>query len=83
MVWRVEQRGLGELMIVTSGSTPTCMGYASFVEQRATMKEWLVPLERDLSEIEEGGRKRLTKLQHLLLELVQSSTRIRRATPSS
>lgn len=58
-------------MIVTSGNTPTCMGYATFVEQRATMNEWLDPLERDLSEIEEGGRKRLTKLQHLLLELVQ------------
>jgi hypothetical protein len=71
MIWRVEQRGLGERMIVTSDGTPTCMGYATFVEQRATMKEWLVPLARDLSEIEESGRKRLTKLQHLLLELVQ------------
>jgi hypothetical protein len=71
MIWRVEQRGLGERMIVASDGTPTCMGYATFLEQRATMKEWLEPLERDLREIGEGGRKRLTELQHLLLELVQ------------
>jgi hypothetical protein len=70
MVWRVEQRGLGERMIVTTDGTPTCMGYTTVVEQRARMKEWLDPLERDLREIEEGGRKRMTKLQHLLLELV-------------
>jgi hypothetical protein len=71
MIWRVEQRGLGDRMIVTTDGRPTCMGYATFVEQRATMREWLDPLERDLREIGEGGRKRLTELQHLLLELVQ------------
>lgn len=71
MIWRVEQRGLGERMIVTTDGTPTCMGYATFVEQRATMTEWLDPVERDIKEIDEGGRKRLTKLQHLLLELVR------------
>lgn len=71
MVWRVEQRGLGECMIVTSDGKATCMGFATFVRQRATMKEWLDPLERDLREIDDGGRSRLTKLQHLLLDLVQ------------
>ena len=71
MVWRVEQRGLGECMIVTSDGKATCMGFATFVRQRATMKEWLDPLERDLREIDDGGRLRLTKLQHLLLDLVQ------------
>ena len=70
MVWRVEQRGLGECMIVTSDGKATCMGFATFVRQRATMKEWLDPLERDLREIDDGGRSRLTKLQHLLLDLV-------------
>jgi len=70
MIWRVEQRGLGERMIVTSEGKPTCMGYATFVEQRATMKEWLDPLEQDLRQLDDGGRARLTKLQHLLLELV-------------
>ncbi len=71
MVWRVEQRGLGKCMIVTSDGKATCMGFATFVRQRATMKEWLDPLERDLREIDDGGRSRLTKLQHLLLDLVQ------------
>jgi hypothetical protein len=71
MIWRVEQRGLGECMIVTSNGKTTCMGFATFVGQRATMKEWLDPLERDLRQMDDGGRVRLTKLQHLLLELVQ------------
>ena len=71
MVWRVEQRGLGECMIVTSDGKATCMGFATFVRQRATMKEWRDPRARDLREIDDGGRLRLTKLQHLLLDLVQ------------
>jgi len=71
MIWRVEQRGLGECMIVTSDGKTTCMGFATFVEQRSTMKRWLDPLERDLREMDDRGRARLTQLQHLLLELVQ------------
>jgi hypothetical protein len=71
MIWRVEQRGLGECMIVASDGKPTCMGYATFVGQRAAMKEWLDPLERDLRQMDDGGRARMTKLQHLLLELVE------------
>jgi hypothetical protein len=71
MIWRVEQRGLGERMITAMNGKPTCMGYASFVEQRDKMKEWLDPLERDLMDIGEEGRRRLTRLQHLLLELVR------------
>jgi hypothetical protein len=71
MIWRVEQRGLGERMITTSDGRATCMGYASFIEQRTTMNQWLEPLERDLKQLDEGGRKRLTQLQHLLLDLVE------------
>jgi hypothetical protein len=71
MIWRVEQRGLGERMIVNTNGTPTCMGYATFVDERGTMKEWLEPLERDLRDIGQDGSERLKKLQHLLLELVQ------------
>ena len=36
-----------------------------------TMQEWLYLLENDLENIRDGGRKRLTELQHLLLELVR------------
>lgn len=58
-------------MISVSDGRATCIGYASFIEQRATMKRWLEPLERDLKQLDEAGRTRLTGLQHLLLELVR------------
>lgn len=83
MIWRVEQRGLGECMIVSSDGKPTCMGFATFVGQRATMKEWLDPLERDLRQMNEDGRARLTRLQHLLLELVQKLDEDRTRYPFS
>ena len=71
MLWRVEQRGLGERMISSANGHLACMGYAAFVEQRDTMDEWLKPLERDLENLDDGGRRRLTRIQHLLLELVK------------
>ena len=71
MIWRVEQRGLGERMIVSADSKMACLGYASFIEHRATMQEWLRSLENDFEHLQDGGRKRLTELQHLLLELVK------------
>ena len=70
MIWRVEQRGLGERMITTSDGKPRCMGYAVFIERRAKMSEWLDPLERDLEDLGDEGRERLRELQHLLLALV-------------
>jgi hypothetical protein len=71
MIWRVEQRGLGERMITVSQGKMSCLGYASFVEQRAMMKAWLEPLENDLGQMDDGGRQRLTELQHVLLNLVK------------
>ena len=71
MIWRVEQRGLGERMIESAGNKMTCLGYASFIGHRPTMQEWLRPIENDLENIRDGGRMRLTELQHLLLELVR------------
>ncbi len=71
MIWRVEQRGLGERMIVSEQSKMTCIGYASFIERRISMQEWLQPLEYDLEHLGDGGHRRLTDLQHLLLELVR------------
>jgi hypothetical protein len=70
MLWRVEQRGLGERMIASSNGAQTCLGYASFLDKRGTMAEWLEPIEHDLENIDEGGRQRLTKIQNLLYELV-------------
>jgi hypothetical protein len=71
MFWRAEQRGLGERMITSVNGRLTCMGYAAFLERRDTMDEWLKPLQRDLENLGDGGRQRLTKVQHLLLELVR------------
>jgi hypothetical protein len=71
MLWRVEQRGLGERMTTRVHGRMTCLGYAAFLERRDTMDEWLKPLEHDLENLDDGGRRRLTKVQHLLLELVR------------
>lgn len=71
MIWRVEQRGLGERMILSADGKMTCLGYASFIDHRPTMQEWLQPLENDLENLQDGGRRRLTELQRLLLELVR------------
>ena len=71
MLWRVEQRGLGERMITAANGKPTCIGYATFLEERAEMAEWLEPLERDLTHLQDGGRERLKELQHHLLNLVK------------
>jgi hypothetical protein len=71
MIWRVEQRGLGERMIASADGKMTCVGYASFIERRPTMQEWLGPLENDFENVGDGGGKRLTELQHLLLKLVR------------
>jgi hypothetical protein len=71
MIWRVEQRGLGERMIVSADGRLTCLGYASFIDQRASMTEWLQPLENDFEHLQDGGQERLVDLQHLLLDLVK------------
>jgi hypothetical protein len=70
MIWRVEQRGFGEAMIVTADSRLGCLGYASFIEHADRLEQWLTPIERDLRSIGDDGRRRLTRLQNLLLELV-------------
>ncbi|MDQ6807312.1 MAG: hypothetical protein M3065_20690, partial [Actinomycetota bacterium] len=70
MIWRVEQRGFGEAMIETADDRSGCLGYASFIEHRDKLERWLEPIERDLRNFDDDGRRRLTKLQNLLLELV-------------
>jgi len=71
MIWRVDQRGIGERMVESSGSKMKCLGYASFMKQSSTMEEWLAPLEDDLKNLQDGGRQRLTDLQHMLVKLVR------------
>lgn len=82
MIWRVEQRGLGERMITTSHGKMNCLGYASFIDQRSTMRAWLEPFENDLQELGDGGRERLTDLQHALLKLVKRLDEKQKRYPS-
>ena len=70
MIWRVEQRGIGERMIEVTNGRMACVGYASFLEQAPSMSEWLGPIERNLEVLDDGGRSRLRDIQHLLLDLV-------------
>jgi hypothetical protein len=71
MIWRVEQRAIGERMIESGDGGMTCMGYASFVERCPEMEKWLGLIKNDLQAINDGGCNRWTKLQHLLLRLVR------------
>lgn len=71
MLWRVEQRGFGECMITPADGRLACLGYAAFLDHCDTMTEWLQPLERGLENLDEGGRQRLTNIQHLLVDLVR------------
>ena len=57
-------------MILSVDGKMTCLGYASFIEHRATMQEWLKPIENGIENMQDDGRRRLTVLQHLLLDLV-------------
>lgn len=75
MIWRAEQRGLGERMITTANGKMSCLGYASFLDQCAAMNVWLEPLKRDLEQLDDDGRKRLVDLQHQLLDLVRQLDR--------
>ena len=71
MIWRAEQRGIGEQMIESANSDLRCLGYASFIKHRPSMDEWLAPLEHELEHLNDEGRVRLTELQHLLVKLVR------------
>jgi hypothetical protein len=71
MIWRVEQRGIGERMIEPVNGKISCRGYASFIDNRSEMEEWLTPVEYDLEHLQDGGRNRLTDLQHMLVQLVR------------
>lgn len=81
MIWRVEQRGIGERMVESADSEIKCLGYASFIKHRSTMEKWLGSLEDDLEDLQDGGRKRLTELQHLLVKLVRKLDNKRKCYP--
>ncbi len=72
MLWRPEQRAIGERMIYSEDSKPSCIGFATFTEQRRTpsLQHWFGPLERDLDLLAKSPSTRLRLLQHELVRLV-------------
>ena len=83
MIWRVEQRGFGECMIDSAGRKLTCIGYAAFIKRISEMPEWLDPLRYGLEHLSDDGRRRLTKLQNLLVDLVVKLDDGRQRSPPS
>jgi hypothetical protein len=82
LVWRGEQRAIGERMITTERDELQCMGYASFVEhQEPAFRRWLARLHEDLEQIADERNPRLRELQHALVDLVREldPTRLRYA----
>ena len=73
MLWAEEQRGIGEKMIVTEGTTSRCIGYATFVEQREkTFAPLFARFEADLRNSQRVRESvRLRELQHLLIRVVK------------
>jgi hypothetical protein len=71
MIWRDEQRAIGERMIVEEYGNVLCMGYANFRELcDVTFAAWCERLRTELHD--EAGRARLREAQHLLCELVEA-----------
>jgi len=72
LIWRGEQRAIGERMIERDGERLNCLGYAAFLDRDdATFGRWLGRLEADISEMTRARNPRLTKLQHGLVDLIR------------
>jgi hypothetical protein len=76
MIWVDEQRAIGERMIVEEHGKVLSMGYASFREHCDDMfAPWRERLRNELQD--EGARRRLLDVQHLLCDLVETLDRDR------
>jgi hypothetical protein len=72
LVWRGEQRAIGECMIDRTDDQVQCLGYAGFLDRRdAPLGPWLARLEADIDAIARERNPRLTELQHGLVDLVK------------
>ena len=81
MIWRDEQRAIGEQMIVEEHGKVLCMGYAAFRERcDRTFAPWRERLDAELGH--DAAKLRLREAQHLLCDLVEAlDTRAIRYTP--
>ncbi|MGK5170481.1 hypothetical protein [Geodermatophilus sp. CPCC 205761] len=78
MVWREEQRAIGELMRrgVGEASLDPLLGFASFVRRYdEDFEVWFASMSADLDAPQAAGNQRLAALQTLLAELVRELRR--------
>lgn len=72
LIWRGEQRAIGERMIATTNGRVECLGYASFLERREPeFRRWFERLEKEIGEIAEAPNRRVIELQHALVDLIR------------
>jgi hypothetical protein len=72
MIWRGQQRAIGEQMIVREEDDLLCLGYGSFVAQtEPTFWQWFEQLERDIESVAHAPTERLRLLQNALIDLIE------------
>lgn len=74
LIWRGEQRAIGEQMIHEHNGRVECLGYAAFLNTGdGDVRRWFTRLESELSELAADGnapKRRLVELQHALVDLI-------------
>jgi hypothetical protein len=72
LIWRGEQRAIGELMIEPETVPARCIGYAQFLERDdPAFRRWFARLETDIGKLASGPNRRLVDLQHALVDLIR------------
>jgi hypothetical protein len=72
LIWRGEQRAIGELMIDRDTDPPQPIGYAAFLDREEDgFRRWFARLEGELDEIAKEPNRRLVDLQHALVDLIR------------
>jgi hypothetical protein len=72
LIWRGEQRAIGELMIDRDTDPPQCIGYATFLgRDEREFRCWFTRLEGELDELAKEPNQRLVELQHALVDLIR------------
>jgi hypothetical protein len=73
LIWRGEQRAMGERMIEREDGASQCMGYATFLERREPeFRRWFGRLEAEIRELAvTPPNPRLTELQHAIVDLIR------------
>jgi hypothetical protein len=73
LLWKAEQRAIGETMIDEWRGAPSCAGYAGFEERRSLIPGWADRFSADLRELaakDTADDARLSAVQHMLVDLI-------------